>query len=111
MLLLLATSLRAQVVVDGVNINDTGTQFVEIVAMSKFMSAKVTISVDYGQELKLGESQRIEDAQGKAKVFKGVVDALNFMHANGWQYLNNYVVTTGNQNVYHYLFQRKTTPK
>ncbi len=39
--------------------------------------------------------------------FNSMVDALNFMHDNGWEYVNNYAVSVGNSSVYKYLLKKK----
>jgi hypothetical protein len=34
-----------------------------------------------------------------------MIDALNFMSKNGFEFVNAYAITMGNQNVYHYLLR------
>ena len=65
---------------------------------------------DYGQALRFGEVQRVLDREGKKKAFNTIMDALNFMEANGWEYLNSYVLSSGGQNQtheIHYLMRKK----
>lgn len=102
----------SQVVVEKVDINKLDITFCEIVGSNiGFFKSKIIINVDYGQKLKFGESQLIEDSAGKAMVFNSMVDALNFMEKNGWEFVNNYVITintgTSTQNVYHFLLRKK----
>ncbi len=102
-------NLYAQVKVEGVDINELGNvKYVEIVGVQKFLSNKLTIAIDYGQKFSWGTDQRIEREDGKPIIFNSMVEALNFMNVNGWEFVNNYIVTIGNsQNVYHYLLKRK----
>jgi hypothetical protein len=99
----------AQVFVNDVDINKLeGVKYVELLGTSKFLSTKLVVSVDYGQEQKLFKSQRIKDDSGKTQDFNSIIDALNFMELNGWEFVNNYTVTVGQQNVYHYLLRKKS---
>ena len=107
MLLLFGSTVFAQIVVDGKDIADMELKYVQILAVQKFMSQKVTVIVDYGQKVKWGSAQRMEKPDGKPLVFMSVIHALNYMDKNGWDYVNNYTIAVGGQNVYHYLFKKK----
>ncbi len=82
--------------------------YCEIVGSHKFMSTKVTVEVDYGQEVKpwsFQDDRIIDQTTGKPKSFNSMVDAMNFMGESGWEFVQAYVVTSGNQNVYHWLLK------
>lgn len=96
----------SKVFVNGIDVNSLDIEYVEIVANGTFLSMKVVVSLYYGQPLAFGDRQIIKDANGTAPRFNGVIDTLNFMHKNGWEFVNAYTVTTGNQNVYHYILRR-----
>lgn len=96
----------AQVFVNDVNINELNIDYVQLVGQAKFLSLDIIVSVDYGQERKLFKTQMIKDGSGRSYSFNSMVDALNFMAANGWEYVNSYPITTGDQLVYHYLLKR-----
>lgn len=103
-----STFLCAQVNINGVDINqEPGVRYVKLLAFQKFLSNKVIIAVDYGQKMKFGQGATIKDADGKDQVFNSVIGALNFMEENGWEYVNDLLITTNNQNVYHYLMKKK----
>jgi len=98
----------AQVSVNGVNINELDdVKYVELVAVNKILSNKVVISVDYGQSRNVFSRQRIRDKNGKSQIFNSTIDALNFMEKNGWTYVNNYAISTEDNNEAHYLMKRK----
>jgi len=79
-----------------------------LVGTQKFLSTKVTISVDYGEERRFFQDTRIKDEQtGKVQEFNSMVDALNYMGNNGWEFVQAYAVTLGQQNVYHWLLRKK----
>lgn len=83
--------------------------YCELIGMAKFLSTKVTVAVDYGEERSFFQDTRMRDEQtGKVASFNSMVDALNYMGTKGWEFVQAYVVTTGNQNVYRWLLKKKT---
>jgi hypothetical protein len=65
--------------------------------------------MDFGQSTKLMTDTRYKDPEtGKVVKFNSMVDAMNFMGKNGWEFTQAYIVTSGNQNVYHWLLKRQT---
>jgi len=82
-----------------------------VLATSKLFSTKVNITVDFGQEVKFFSftDQRMKDETGKVVAFNSVIDALNYMAQQGWEFVNAYVITVSSQNVYHYVMRRKIT--
>lgn len=84
-------------------------QFVycEIVGIAKVLSKKVTIEIDFGDKTSMWKDNRLKDsATGKNMVFNSMIDALNFMGKQGWEFEQAYTVTVQNQNVYHYLMKK-----
>jgi|1048.fasta_scaffold34133_1 hypothetical protein len=82
--------------------------YCEIVGTQKLFSTKITVSVDFGQEKDyFYRDSRLRDEQtGKVHTFNSMVDALNFMGSSGWEFVQAYTVTIGQQNVYHYLLKK-----
>lgn len=110
-----ATATYAQVVVDGVNINNLEeVQMVRMIAQERFLSNKVTIFIDYGQSINGGSRNRmevIEPRSGDRIRFNSVMHAVNYLIANGWTYVEAMVLpsegnarTTGGST--QYLFVR-----
>ena len=100
---------RSQTVND-IPLKDIDVNYVEIVGTSRVLSSKLTVEIDFGQENKLFSSDkdtRIKDANGKNMIFNSMIDALNFMTTNGYEFVQAYAVIVSNQNVYHYLLRRK----
>ena len=107
MLLICATFLKAQTVND-IPIRDIDVEYVQIVGTSKLFSTKLIIQIDFGQRTKFfssGKETIVKDEEGKALDFNSMVDALNFMSKNGFEFVNAHAITMGNQNVYHYLLR------
>lgn len=87
-------------------------EYCMILATSKLLSTKLTIEVDFGQEWSFWKDKRsLRDENGKKIVFNSVIDALNYMSADGWKFVNAYAITVGSQNVYHYVMRRELTEK
>lgn len=86
--------------------------FCELLGTGKLFSTKVTVTVDFGQETKFwtGNSKEfLVDENGKKIIFNSMVDAMNYMGKRGWKFEQAYVVTTSNQNVYHWLLSKEVT--
>src|SRR5690606_23634445 len=85
-------------------------EYCMILATSKFLSTKVTIEVDFGQAWSFWKDKRsLKDENGKRLNFNSVIDALNYMSSEGWEFVNAYAVTVSSQNVYHYVMKRNLT--
>jgi len=79
--------------------------YCEIIGTQKLLSTKVSVEIDYGQRRKWFSDQRIRDEEGTVKNFNSMVDAMNYLGANGWEFVQAYAASTGNQNVYHWLLR------
>ena len=89
--------------------------YIELLGYSK-INGDVIISVDYGQETKVfGKPQTIRDESkgsfqngtSKNMTFNSMIDALNWFDQRGWNYVNQYAITSGNSNVYHILLEKE----
>lgn len=85
--------------------NETYRVYCELLGTTKFLSLKVNVSVDFGQD-EGGWASRLVDENGKAISFNSMVDAMNYMGKFGWKFEQAYVVTSGQQNVYHWLLSK-----
>ena len=86
--------------------------FCELLGTGKLLSNKVTVTVDFGQETSFwsgASKQYLVDGNGKTIKFNSMVDAMNYMGKRGWEFEQAYVVTIGNQNVYHWLLSKEVT--
>lgn len=83
--------------------------FAELLGQQKgIFSNKVKVTVDFGQNVSFWRpgDMMLVDENGKDIVFNSMVDAMNFMGKLGWEFMQAYVVTEGNQNVYHWLMSK-----
>ena len=103
--MLFAYTGNSQVIVNEVNINDLDIQYVELVGRSKLNPTKIKVIVDYGQPFSF-KSQAIRGAAGEKAAFNSMIDAMNFMDANGWEFVSTYVIATETEITTHYILQR-----
>lgn len=101
----------AHVFVKKVDINALpDIEFVDLAATYvKFFSPKMRVCVYYGQPVKLFEmwEQQIETNDGTPIEFNGVIDALNYMYKNGWEYVNGYTDEVNDSEVWHYILRKR----
>ncbi len=87
--------------------NDSIVVYCEIVGTGKFLSKKVEIEIDFGQEQSYFEKQWLKDKKGNKIEFNSMVDALNYMSERGWSLHSTMAITHSNSNVYHFIMQKK----
>lgn len=84
--------------------------YCELVGTGKFMSTKVNVQVDFGQSTSIWKGvDYLKDADGKKISFNSMVDAMNYMGKEGWEFVQAYVISTNNQNVYHWLLKKEVS--
>jgi hypothetical protein len=88
--------------------DSTQYMYCELVGYQKFLSTKMTMIVDFGETMNYWKDNRVRDEEsGKVKTFNSMVDGLNYMGKNGWEFVQAYVVTIQSQNVYHWLLKKR----
>jgi len=73
------------------------------------LSNKVTIEIDFGQFRSIWEDNRLKDpTTGQRIIFNSMIDALNYMGDQGWEFVQAYAFWMGGNsgNVYHYLLKK-----
>lgn len=86
--------------------------YCELVGTGKLFSSKVNVEVDFGQETNFWNQSTehfLIDENGDKIKFNSMVDAMNYMGRFGWEFEQAYVVTTNQQNVYHWLLSKVIT--
>ena len=93
--------------------SDSKTKYVycELVGFAKFMSNKVTVTINSGSNTSIWDDNRIkDDATGKAKQFNSMIDAMNFMAEGDWEFVESYIVAIPNQPYYYHWLLKKEAP-
>ena len=52
------------------------------------------------------ESGGLVEKKVKTKTFASMIEGMNFMNKNGWEFVQAYVVTSGNQDVYRWILKK-----
>lgn len=86
-------------------------QYCEVVGMARPFSTKVNIVIDYGEAKSVWKDNRVKNEDGSVKKFNSMIDALNFLGTDGWKLVNAFLITTGGQDVYHYVFKKEFEKK
>ena len=101
--------LLAALILSGLPTLQAKKVYAELVGTQKgLFSKKVKVRVDFGQSVsfwKVGDMILV-DENGKDIVFNSMVDAMNFMGGNGWEFVQAYTVSEGNENVYRWLMMK-----
>jgi hypothetical protein len=74
--------------------------YIEIVGVGQLFSSKMKVSVDYGQASSWWDGYdrgMLVDENGKEIKFNSMIDAMNYMSALGWMFMQAYVVPNGNK--------------
>jgi hypothetical protein len=93
----------------GVKITDIQSEYVELLGVSKLLSSKVNVLIDYGQpdDFWSTKDTQLIDENGAPIVFQSMMGAINYFAKNGFEFVNAYAITMGNQNIYHYMMRKK----
>lgn len=76
------------------------------------LNAKFAIRVDFGQERNAWRAERLKDEQtGKVKLFNSMIDALNYMAQDGWEFVQAYVVPDTQGTETHWVLKKKELKK
>jgi len=101
-------TLFGQTTLDSLN---TKASYCEIVGTQGLFSKKLTINIDYGQETGTfwnPKDTRLKDENGNAIKFNSMIDVLNLMQKEGWDFVNAYAIGDAQHGyVYHWLLKRK----
>ena len=94
--------------VNDVPIKDIDVEYVDVIG-SYARKNKLNIELDFGQQQKLSTTKdtRIKDADGKTLTFNSMIDALNFMSKNGYEFVQAYGIGVDSAKVHHYLLRKR----
>ncbi len=103
--------ISAQVFVgkEKININELpNVKYIQLVGYNtSLFGMKMEIAIDYGQKMKLFKSTAIRNGEGKPMKFNTMIAALNFMLANGWEFIDYKEALVGRKMKFVYLLKRK----
>jgi hypothetical protein len=106
----IAAASSAQTV-NGIPIKDIHTQYVQIKGEHKFLTNKITVDIDFGQEshqFKRNKETVIKGDDGKRMEFNSMIDALNFMTSHHYEFVQAYAFANNDSSSSQFLLRKKT---
>ena len=106
MCLMFSTASYSQSI-NGTPLSDIESEYLLIVGYSNLLGTKIRINIDYGQEKKaLKNTTTLTGSNGKAVKLNSMIDGLNFLSDYGYEFVNAYAISIGNQSVSHFLLRK-----
>ena len=95
--------------VNGVPIKDINAEYIQIMGSPVLLKKKLHILIDFGQFYNTisNKEQVILDSTGRSMQFNSMIEALNFMSANGYEFVQAYGVSINNNEIEHYYLLKK----
>jgi hypothetical protein len=97
--------------INGVKVSEIDVEYIQIVGTAEALSDKVTVKIEFGQRHKVlfsySKDTQIRDENKKLTEFNSMIDALNFMSVNGYEFVQAFALTEGEASVDHYLMRKK----
>ncbi len=94
--------------VNGINISELPTEYLQFTLTSSLFSSKLNILLDYGQENEFSNKiKKILDSKGKEFQFNSLVDILNFMNKNTFEFLSKNTIVIENKSYDEYFLKKK----
>lgn len=79
--------------------------YAELKGFVRPFSDKVNVTIDFGQNTTFFEDKRLRDESGKVITFNSMVDAMNWMGEQGWEFVQAYVVSSKDENTFHWVLK------
>lgn len=94
--------------VNGINISNLPTEYMQFTLRSSFFSTKYSVILDYGQENEFSnKNKKILDNIGKEIEFNSIIDILNFMNKNTFEFLSKNTIVIENKTYDEYYLKKK----
>lgn len=107
---LLFGSLSFAQTVNDVPIKDINVDYIQIIGTGRGLSTKMNIRLDFGQETKsisFKNGLKIKDEKGNTIKFNSMIDALNFMSSNGYEFQFAYTSKENDDNALYYILKKR----
>lgn len=108
--ILSCTTLVFAQTVNDVPLKDIDVDYVQIIGTGRSLSTKVNVEIDFGQETKsisFKNETNIKDDRGRNVKFNSMMDALNFMSANGYVFQFAYTTNDEKDQAVYYILKKK----
>lgn len=83
-------------------------RYCELVGSRNVLGTRFNVNIILGREGKLAKvRENLVDKDGKLMKFYSMIDGMNFMSKQGWEFVQAYIVISGGDNEYHWLLKQK----
>jgi hypothetical protein len=83
-------------------------EYCELTGTPLFGGNKMTVTVDTGQDRRNMEDTRLRDEEtGRIRVFNSMIDALNLLSKDGWEFVQGYASFDGTYLMHHWILKRE----
>ncbi len=86
-------------------------EYAQIVGNQRFQSSHVYVHVEYGRGVSQGRKYDAVDEEGVDMEFDTMVDALYYMTALGWEFVQAYAVTSDRKMHHYFIIKRPLGPE
>lgn len=103
-------SLSFAQTVNDIPLKNIDVEYVQIIGTGRALSTKVNVEIDFGQETKsisFKNGTSIKDEKGHNVKFNSMMDALNFMSANGYAFQFAYTSSNEKDSSVYYILKKK----
>ncbi|MBN2893604.1 MAG: hypothetical protein JXL97_17160 [Bacteroidales bacterium] len=95
--------------IDDVPFLEINTEYMKIIGTNEYAKSTIVIRFDFGGENKSINKNKniIKDENGNILKFTSMIDALNFMSKNGYEYVDSYTTRFGDFFETNYILKKK----
>jgi hypothetical protein len=108
-LVILGLSQSFSQTVNDIPIKDIDIEYIQIVGSGSFRVGKVDVKIDFGNENKYLSTKetRIKDEKGQLLEFNSMIDALNFLSKNGYEFIDSYTIPHEYNDTCYYILKKR----
>jgi hypothetical protein len=95
--------------VNDIPIKEIDIEYIQIVGSGNFRAGKVEVKIDFGNENKYlsTKENRIKDENGELLKFNSMIDALNFLSKNGYEFIDAYTLPLEFNDTCYYILKKR----
>ncbi|MDR2963908.1 MAG: hypothetical protein LBU90_09810 [Bacteroidales bacterium] len=84
--------------------------YCELLGKGKAFSSKLKVRANFGQQISFWKGvDYIRDAKGRKMSFNSMVDAMNFLGTQGWEFVQATVVVEDGESTFSWLLKKEIT--
>jgi hypothetical protein len=95
--------------INDIPIKEIDIEYIQIVGSGNFRVGKVGVRIDFGNENKYLSTKeiRIKDENGDLLEFNSMIDALNFLSKNGYEFIDSYTIPHDYNDTCYYILKKR----